>query len=165
MTLKLTTMNKSYGFAYYADGKWLGWYGGTFGTVSKTPKLYNDLDRVRPVLEKNLAHKLTKIKESTFEEARQTVKGLAALSLAYYDGEELLRGKEVELRAVECPHYDGPNPDFDRQKWEDDYRNGRTAEKPNNWVYADYAKVTEWAAQEPQEFVATLKPAFQTQSN
>ena len=31
------TNRKSICFAYFADGKFIGWYGGTFGPVSKIP--------------------------------------------------------------------------------------------------------------------------------
>ena len=179
-------MNKSICFAYYADGKWIGWYGGTFGGVSKSPKVYSDLEKMRPVIQKNLTTKLQKINETTFEKAKEGVTGLAALGLLVFDSEELLRGKDVELRVVECPEYDGPNPNFDaaaydaamdedRKRFESSevskmpigierlnavkkYREEHPAPKCDNWIYADYAKVKEWAKNEPTEFIEIIKP-------
>ena len=51
-------------------------------------------------------------------DAKGTVTGIAAFGLLAFSGEDELRGKDVELRVVECPEYDGPNPDFD----EEDYK-------------------------------------------
>ena len=109
-----TNNKKSICFAYFADGKFIGWYGGTFGPVSKVPKIYDDSFKQLEIIKGNLTHKLSKINSSTFDNEKLKVKGLAALGLATYSGEELLRGKDVELRLVECPEYDGPNPNFDK---------------------------------------------------
>lgn len=179
-------MNKSICFAYYADGKWIGWYGGTFGGVSQSPKVYSDLERMRPIIQKNLTNKLRKINEASFAEQKEKVSGLAALSLLVFDSEELLRGKDVELRVVECPEYDGPNPNFDAEAYDvamaedkvrfeaseankipfgverlnavKKYREEHPYPECNNWIYADYAKVKEWAKNEPTEFIETIKP-------
>lgn len=107
-------MNKSYCFAYYANGEWVGWYGGTFAALSKSPKLYSNLDGVRPVIIENFSNKMKKINETSYDEEKTKVSGYAALSLLTFSGEDVLRGKDVELRVVECPEYDGPNLDFDK---------------------------------------------------
>lgn len=180
---------KSICFAYYADGKWIGWYGGTAGSVSSTPKVYSSLESMRPVITKNLTSKLKRIAESSFEEEKDRVTGLAALGLLIFDGEEQLRGKEIELKVVECPEYDGPNPDFDKvahdiawkkahkefeeaakelpegpslerltfvKRWREEH----PEPKSNDWIYADYQKVREWAKEEPTVFIETIKPAL-----
>ena len=109
---------KSVCFAYFADGKFIGWYGGTFGPVSDSPKVYSSLESMRPTITKNLSNKLKTINETSFDEAKGTVTGIAAFGLLAFSCEDELRGKDVELRVVECPEYDGPNPDFD----EEDYK-------------------------------------------
>ena len=174
-------------FAYYADGKFIGWYGGTFGGLSNCPKLYTFTDSQCATIKGNLTHKLNKVNSSSFNEEKEEKKGLAALSLAVFDGEELLRGKEVELRVVECPEYDGENPNFDELAYtkaldarkelmksegifdipapsmdrfnaikEFDKRHPKP--KCDNWIYADYNKVKEWAKNEPTEFLHIIKP-------
>jgi len=109
---------KSVCFAYFADGKFIGWYGGTFGPVSDSPKVYSSLESMRATITKNLSHKLKKINETSFDEAKGTATGLAAFGLLEFSGEDELRGKDVELRVVECPEYDGPNPDFDEEEFD-----------------------------------------------
>jgi len=182
-------MKKSICFAYFADGKWIGWYGGTFGSVSSNPKIYSDLEHMRPVIQKNLSSKIAKINATSFDVEKESTTGLAAINLLTFDGEELLRGKEIELKVVECPEYDGPNPDFDNVKhqadievhsklWAEyqhehnipDYpsverRDGYNLfiqqhphPKCDHWICCDYAKVKEWAKNEPIEFIETLKP-------
>lgn len=181
----------SYAFAYFADGQFIGWYADSFGSVRKAPKLYTDLERMIPVLTSNLTHKMSKINSTSFDEEKDKVVGLQALSLATFDSEEQLRGRQIELRAVICPVYDGPNPDFNEESYQDavhvrseklkrfltengvDPQSGASSERtklvdlfnhenPNiqcdNWIYADFSKVKEWALNEPTEFVAVLKP-------
>ena len=111
-------MNKSICFAYFADGKWIGWYGGTFGGVSPNPKVYSDLEHMRPVIQKNLTSKIAKINTSSLDAEIGTLTGIPAISLFGFCSEDLLRGKEIELRVVECPEYDGPNQDFDSDKYQ-----------------------------------------------
>lgn len=162
-------MDKSYCFAYYGDGKFLGWYADSFGSArANSPKLYSDLEKMLPTLTTNLTSKLTKINSSSFEEAKQKVTGLiGALGLAIFDSEDLLRGKDVELRAVECPYYDGPNLNYDEARaaafeiaqLELPKEQRKRVEEGNDWwVYADYNKVRVWATNEPTEFVAVIKP-------
>lgn len=179
--------NKSIAFAYYADNKFIGWYADSFGSIRDCPKLYSNLEKMRPIITKNISYKLKKINESSFNEAKEKVTGLgAALGLASFDSEELLRGKNVELRAVECPEYDGPNPNFDRESYQaivaeqkakmieegiydipaskertdrvDEFRTRFPSPKCDNWTYCDYAKVKEWAKTEPSEFIEVIKP-------
>lgn len=38
------------------------------------------------------------------------------------------------------------------------YREEHPAPKCDNWIYADYAKVKEWAKNEPTEFIEIIKP-------
>lgn len=101
-------------FAYFADGKFIGWYGGTFGPVSTCPKIYSDSDEQLAVITKNFNNKIKSINETTakdFLEKNDNIGG--AISALKFSSEDLLRGKEVELRIVKCPYYDGPNPEFD----------------------------------------------------
>lgn len=88
-------------FAYFVDNKFIGWWGGTFGNISKCPKLYSNTPNQIEVIKNSFTHKLTKIENSSFDVEKEKVKGLAALSLATFDGEEKLRGKDVSLRIVE----------------------------------------------------------------
>lgn len=187
---------KCLAFAYYADGVFIGWYGDTFGSVSKTPKLYVYSEEQLDILRDNLAHKLERMNSTTFEEAKEKVSGLAALSLLTFSNEDQLRGKQVELRLVESPFYDGPNPDFDsdayskevekhnvlfkqylfkqyltenakdpatllgptQEKFEllDKFKEENPFPKCDNWLYADYSLLKEWAANEPTEFLGVL---------
>jgi hypothetical protein len=174
--------------AYFADGKFLGWYGDSFGSISKFPKLYSDFDKIKDIVSKSLSQKIKKIKESSFDEEKNGVTNIvSALGLAIFSHEEILRGKEVELRVVQCPIYDGPNPDYDAEKYEkelSDYKQKMKdagifdipapslerlnairvfeAKNPrprrNNWIYADISKMEEWAANEPTEFIEIIKP-------
>jgi len=181
-------MEKSICLAYFADNKFLGWYGDSFGSISKIPKLYSDFDKIKDIVSKSLSQKIKKIKESSFDQEKNSVTNIvSALGLAIFSHEEILRGKEVELRVVQCPIYDGPNPDFDEEKYEkelSDYKQKMKdagifdipapslerlnairnfeAENPrpicNNWIYADFSQIKEWAANEPTEFVEIIKP-------
>jgi len=110
-------MKKSVCFAYYANGEWIGWYGGTFGSVSNSPKVYSSYEGMKDTIQKNLSSKLQKINSTSFDEEKTKVEGLAALSLFGFDSEEILRGKDIELRVVECPEYEGENPNFDSEKY------------------------------------------------
>lgn len=110
-------MHKSVCFAYYADGKWIGWHGGTFGSVSDSPKVYSSYEGMYDTIQKNLTYKLNRINTTSYEEEKTKVEGLAALSLLVFDSEDELRGKEIEVRGVQCPEYEGENPDFDGEKY------------------------------------------------
>jgi len=179
-------MKKNICFAYYADGKWIGWYGDSSGQVTSCPKLYTNSEEQLEIIKSNLTNKLHKINTSSFDEENKRVTGLAAFSLLSFSSERLLRGKDIELRIIECPEYDGVNPDFDEEEYktllgvqndlmikegifnipapsiertkalEEFYkREGRV--ECNNWIYADYNKVREWAKIEPTEFIGVIK--------
>ena len=105
---------KTVAFAYFSENEFLGWYGGTFGSVAKTPKLYGNSERQLATIEKNFQHKLKTVNTSSFDVEKDKVTGVAAISLLSYDGEEVLRNRNVELRIVESPEYSGPNPEFDQ---------------------------------------------------
>ena len=109
----MNTNLKSVAFAYFSNDEFLGWYAGTFGGCSKTgPKLYNDSESQKQVITKNFQSKLKDINETSFDEAKEKTVGLDAIFLFRFDSEVELRGRNVELRVVETPFYDGPNPDF-----------------------------------------------------
>lgn len=188
--METETTNKTVAFAYYADGEFLGWYADTFGSVRKSPKLYSNSESQLQTISDNFLRKIEKINRTSFDEQKGKLKGFAALSLAVFDSEKLLRGKNVELRIVESPEYDGPNPDFSKEvenesrkqydklyhSWckelgldagvEEGDRFGialldnykrfvKTYPQVNGkyWIYCDYDKVNEWAANEPTEFL------------
>lgn len=182
-------MKRSICYAYFIDGKFVGWYADSFGSVRpQSPKLYSDMEKQNPVILSSLRHKLNKINTSSFDQAKEKVTNVfQAIGLAGYDSEELLRGREVILKIVESPIYDGPNPDFDEEAYialneerrkemkaegifdipapskervaaieEFDTRHARP--KADNWIYADYSKVKEWAATEPTVFLGEIDP-------
>ena len=123
--METKTQYKTIAFAYFANDEFLGWYGGTFGSVASTPKLYGNSEHQLETIEKNFKYKLKRVNESSFKEEKNKTKNVfQAISLFGFDGEELLRGKDVELRLVESPEYSGPNPDFDEVAWEK-YRKAR----------------------------------------
>lgn len=170
--------NNSICFAYYADGKFIGWYGDTSGTVSSTPKLYQNTPKQIDVVQKNVKRKLDVINSTSFNEQKDLVSGLESLSLLRFSSEDLLRGKNIELKIVKCPFYDGPNPDFNEEEYDnkvaaerqrmvnagifdipapsiersraiDEWYKENPRIKCDNWIYADYNKVREWAKEEP----------------
>lgn len=178
-------MEKSICFAYYADGKFVGWYADSFGSCRNYPKLYSNTEKQIHVVYSNFMRKMAAINTSTFAVEKTKVDGLAAVGLAIYDSEELLRGKKVELRVVECPEYNGPNPDFNEEEYKqlrrihlqemkdagifnipapsverskaiDEFEILHPMPKANNWIYPDPEKVKSWAANEPKEFVKIL---------
>lgn len=68
-----------------------------------------------PIITRNFQNKMKAINETSFKEQKEKVSGLETLTLLRFSNEETFRGKNVELKAVECPIYDGPNPDFDEE--------------------------------------------------
>lgn len=109
---------KSIGFAYYTDGKFIGWYADTAGSVRKKyPKVYNYSEKQLDTIKSNITYKIKKIQESSGAVELAKAEGIGeALSTLIYDSEELLRdAKTIELKIVECPEYDGPNKDFYRE--------------------------------------------------
>lgn len=196
-------------FAYFVEGKFIGWYADTFGSVRPYPKIYGYSPRQVEIVTNNFRHKIEKVNETTQEavaeealanckaaESKQEVNKAAILgltSIATQDSGSKLRGKEVELRIVECPIYDGPNPNFDEVAYNeaaDKHREGlqeflkghgvswdegpstlRSSlvtlyekehgfPKRDSWTHADSAKVKEWAANEPTEFIEVIKSSL-----
>jgi hypothetical protein len=202
-------MNKSICFAYYADGSFIGWYADSFGSVRPTPKIYSDSIKQIEIISSNFRNKIKRISEESvsdvmdkfraeegsllaLEETDEIIRKKNALGIstlakyAIHDSEDLLRGKNIELRIVECPEYDGINPDFDKEAYDKlaaEYRKRMEeagifdipapsierldaikkfeSENPrpirNSWIYADFNKVKAWAANEPTEFIGTIK--------
>lgn len=152
-------MRKTICFARFTNGKFIGWYSDTFGSITpNSPKLYGYTESQVKTITSNFNYMLNKFPTT----------------------------EEEELRIVECPEYDGENPEFDeaahealaaayKQKMTDagifdipapsvarieaikafEGRNPRPV--ANNWIYADYSKVKEWAKNEPIEFLETIK--------
>lgn len=174
-------------FAFFGDGIFLGWYADTFGSVRKNqPKLYTYSDAQLSIIRKNFTSKLQSLHEKS--DLGAIVPGLGLLDDSVNaDRQNLKQYKRVELRVVECPHYDGPNPDFDKEAYTKltDERDEKLKQfllensvpdnfckerleavqkfdkqypypPCNNWTYADYKKVQEWANNEPTTFVETL---------
>jgi hypothetical protein len=149
-------------FAYFGDGKFLGWYADSFGSIRKdSPKIYGDSKEQIETIIKNFNYKLSKIKEQSKIDLHNSLGSALLNNSLNSDSNELFKYKEIELRIVECPIYDGPNPDFDREahkKWlyESDRQNGDKYHIPS-WIYANYTKVKEWALNEPTEFLSIIK--------
>jgi hypothetical protein len=170
-------MHKNMCFAYYADDKWIGWYGDSFGTVSKYPKIYtHSLGQIETV-RKNFNYKLENIANPKEE------LGFMAL---IFSSKSLLLNKKVSLRIVECPFFDGPNPEYKSEEFEALREKRREAltlagiydlepsvekilalkkfdeEHPEfdykirSWIYPDYELVKEWALKEPTEFISII---------
>ena len=150
-------MKKTICFAYYGDGKFMGWYSDSFGTITENkPKLYSYSPEQVDIIRKNFQHKLKKEKSNLGEH----IAPLKILdnSLAY-DSSILSQYENVELRIVECPVYEGKNPNFDEER----HKNWRAYNRkpfyePGNehYIYADYALVKAWASEEPTVFIETI---------
>jgi len=76
---------------------------------------------------------------------------------------QLSQYKTVELRIVDCPEYDGPNPKYNEAKYKKwvkkekaekgvNFKYANCPKELDNWIYSDYAKVKAWASIEPKEF-------------
>ena len=175
-------------FAYYGDNKFIGWYSDFFGTITPDrPKLYQNTTSQVSIIQKNFTEIVSTInKKSTLSERTgnedlklvdERINGTAK-NLAQY--------KELELRAVICPVYEGLNPKFDKVKHEKTTaeRNAKMKEEgifnlplssakridavlafdtknplPTDnlmWIYADRNLVKEWAAKEPTDFALII---------
>lgn len=178
-------MRKTVCLAYFGNEKFLGWYSDSFGTISKSsPKLYNYSKEQMDIIKTNLAYKFRDLdKNSTLA---KHVSNLAILDNSLNrDKGVLSQYTNISIKAVECPEYEGPNPDFDKEAYEkmvearrqelqelgvldlppgsierldalDEYNITHPEPKCNNWIHADYAKVKAWASNEPTEFVETI---------
>lgn len=107
-------------FAYYVDDVFVGWYGDTFGSVTKSPKLYNNNSDTVNIITNTFRKKLNLINSTTFEEYKNETKN--PFSILFFNDDELLRNKKVELKCVQSPFYDGINPDFDRELYNQKYK-------------------------------------------
>lgn len=161
------TKRKTVCFAYFGDGKFLGWYADTCGSVRKnSPKLYGYTEDQVETIKNNFRNNLSDLNEKS--DLGNFVHGLSLMDKSLNeDKEELSKYSSVELRVVECPYYDGPNPNYDDAKyvaWVENERSEKGndfkfADCPtelNHWLYCDYAKVKEWASVEPTEFLETI---------
>lgn len=104
--------------AYFVDDLFIGWYGDSFGSVSKYPKIYGNSVSQLSTIKTNFYFKMTRINETSFNKEIAKIpenceNPAEALKLFIFADEKALRGRKVELRVVACPVYDGPNPDFD----------------------------------------------------
>lgn len=184
-----TKRSKTICFAYFGDGQFLGWYADTFGSIRpESPKLYGDslemVEQITASFRRRVAEMKAPKEEGQEEGPKHMVAALIANSTDN-DKDELRKYQSVELRIVECPYYDGPNPDFDKAAHElalEEYRKGmekagifeipgpsieRSAAvneyhrkyprpKADNWIYCDYTLVKAWAATPPTEFLAII---------
>lgn len=174
-------------FAYFCDGKFIGWYSDTFGTVTENrPKIYRYSIEMLETIKNNLNYSLSKIKAKSELAQKTGVAGLAILDAGINSNrEDLSQYTHIELRVVECPYYDGPNPDFDKVAYNkllderkqkmteegifdivapskartdaiDEFNQRNPTPKCDNWIYSDYGLVKEWALNEPTEFLGVL---------
>ena len=181
-----TTKRKSVCFAYFGDGKFLGWYADTSGSIrSNSPKVYPYKESQVQVIRTNFQRKMKRLNEPS--DLGKLHPGLSIMDEGLNaDKTNLLQYQVVELRMVECPFYDGPNPDFDKVAYDklvEERRQLMTEEgvfnipapsverfdavkafdkkhpfpKSDNWVYADYSQVKEWASKEPTVFFEVVK--------
>lgn len=180
-------------FAYFADGKFIGWYADSFGSIRNCPKIYDNTDRQKGIITSNFTAKVRKAKglqeDDFLSNAAKTIGKYNAVGAALMTEtkSELSGYTDIELRIVECPIYDGPNPDFDKEanmkayeahlalfnasgipekyptpgidryKAVQEFNKEHPYPKSNNWIYADYEEVKKWAANEPTEFIGTIK--------
>jgi len=156
-------MKKTICFAYFGDGKFIGWYSDSFGTITKQyPKIYSHSEEQVKVVRNNFEYKLSKFQEDP--NFRKFNPGLAVLDSSLVgDAKELSQYSAIELRIVECPIYDGPNPNFDKER----HKNWRAYDRkpmfePENrdWIYADSELVKTWALQEPTEFMDVVSTCY-----
>lgn len=175
-------------FAYFGDGRFLGWYADSLGSIRKdSPKLYGYTPEQVETIRKNFQHKLKTGNENAAKFVGNFNPAGEALMRPGLEGDMkiLSQCKEVELRVVECPIYDGPNPAFDREKYKqeraawdaafekseaylmeigpnkrqaiEEYKKANPEPVCDNWVYANYAEVQKWAQAEPTEFLEVVK--------
>lgn len=140
-------------FAYYSGNKFLGWYSDSFGTVTKnSPKIYGYSKEQIAVIRKNLSSKL---KDKSFSEVLSKINPIAGklVENSKERDKNILSNKDIYLRIIECPYYDGPNPEFNREDYKKDPENYSI----ESWIYADYSKVKEWASKEPDIFIDYIK--------
>ena len=159
--------NKTIGFAYFGDGVFIGWYSDSFGTItSNRPKLYNYSTNQIATVKGNFIYGLSQIKKNDDSSEKKEADNVVD-AILHINRKDLSQYKNVELRIVECPYYDGVNPNYDEEKykeWKEDYKaknngNIRYSDCPKeleSWIYADKTKVREWAEKEPTEFIEVV---------
>lgn len=165
--MKVKERKKSICFAYFGDGKFLGWYGDTLGSIREnSPKVYIYSSEQINTISHNFNSKISELNEKS--KLAKSDSGLSLIDNGLnYDKEILLQYKNIELKIVECPEYDGPNPDFDEKKFREwvekeqkekgnDFKFANCPPEINNWIYCDYKKVKEWASKEPTEFIGEI---------
>lgn len=177
--------NQSVCFAYFGDGQFIGWYADSFGSIRpESPKVYSSLESMRETITNNFRRKVAASFENKI--AIPNAVGQAILNASLQeDATELAQYDHVELWAVACPEYDGPNRDFDKQAYENKVAvraklfdasgirdmlpgsmerfkavNAFNAVNPHpkadNWIYADYSKVKEWAKNAPKSAIEVI---------
>lgn len=183
----MKTTRKAVCFAYFGDRKFLGWYSDSFGSMtSNRPKIYGNTESQFKTISDSFQRRLSELSKKS---QLATTTGIPALGLIDNGVEkikkELSQYLVVELRVVECPFYDGPNPNFDveaHNKLREEHKKRMTEAgvfdipapsaarsaaiekfeltdpypKADNWIYADYTKVKEWASTIPTIFEGTL---------
>lgn len=159
--------HKTICFAYFGDGVFIGWYSDSFGTItSNRPKLYTYSTNQIATVKGNFIYGLSKIKKRDDLSAKKESDNVVDAILDI-NRKDLSQYTNIELRIVECPYYDGVNPNYDEEKykeWKEDYKaknngNIRYADCPKeleSWIYADGTKVREWAEKEPTEFIEVV---------
>ncbi len=186
MTTQTQKALKSICFAYFADGKFIGWYADTFGSIRECPKVYPDTIEQIDIITKNFRYKLSQISNTSELSKIPTCEMLEPLDAKINkDSADLSQYKEVELRIVECPEYEGVNPNFNMSKYNEErllhkqlmanegifnipspskerteavqtFIEKYPRPKGDSWIHADYHKVAKWAEKEPTEFIATI---------
>ena len=178
-------------FAYFVDDLFIGWYSDSFGTIGKQPKIYGNSKEQLSTVKTNFDYKMQRINETSFSSELAKIPNdgkehVEVLRLIIFQDEKALKGRNVELRMVVCPVYDGPNLDFDREAWKkvieyqielkrslgiydipagtmkrmqalQSFEKENPEPKYNGWIYADSALSASWAAIEPTKFVKVFK--------
>lgn len=170
-------MKKCVCLAYYGDNRFLGWYGDSFGTITKCPKIYSFTLRQLTVIHNNFKYKLSKIYQPANIGTKINPDAGIILDKSLDKDSNILKDfKEISLRIIECPFYDGTNPNFNTAKYNEELSlrkdtisklginnligNERIIAietfnklyptiKCDNYIYADYKQVNDWAQNEP----------------
>lgn len=107
-------------FAYYGDGKFLGWYADTFGSIRTIPKTYGNSEHQVGVIERNFRNKMRRLTGKGELDSVKVIdshNGVAGGMLkSGLDADEKILNEYsiIELRIAKCPIYNGPNPDYSK---------------------------------------------------
>ncbi len=169
METTTTKTRKNICFAYFADGKFIGWYADSAGSIREnSPKIYGHSEEQISVITENFRYKLSKLSTPSVLADYVGLPGLGLLDNSLNaDKTNLSQYNDIQLKITECPHYDGPNPNFDKEKYAewlnaekamngDNFRYSNCPKELENWIYADYNKVKEWASIEPTKFIGII---------